>query len=311
MNKAFKLIDIEKVLFFDCEVVRNQSELDIDSKEFELFQKKTRDRATDEVLADEDVLAEYNRLAGLKMGYNKIVCISIGAVKKGKLYIKSITGEEKDVLDAFYEKLWEYDFVSGFNIVGYDLPMCQFNYLRHGLPNIPEAFNVSGKKPWDLKSIIELMDVVRGTHFANPSLDEVCFHLGVKSPKEGGIDGSQVSEVYYSEGVDRIAEYCNRDVMATVNVFRKLQGQEVFTEYVDLSNKEAKQEKVDVFTIINRAGDIPDEAKVELLEKASSLTKKEKENLIELIKASLASKDFTYEQNLFFDAILKTKKKKV
>jgi hypothetical protein len=44
MNKTLKLINEESVLFFDIEVVRKNKELDLNSKEFELFQKKTRNK---------------------------------------------------------------------------------------------------------------------------------------------------------------------------------------------------------------------------------------------------------------------------
>lgn len=310
MNSKFRKIDIENVLFFDCEVVRNQESLDINSKEFELFQKKTRDRSTDEILADEDVLTEYNRLAGLKMTYNKIACISCGIVKNNKLYIKSFTGGEKEVIEAFYKKAEEFSYVSGYNIVGYDLPMIRVNSLRHGLIDVPERFNDSGKKPWELKDVIDLMDLLKGSHFANPSLDEVCHHLGLLSPKEGDVDGSKVSEVFYRDGVERVKEYCNRDVFATVNLFLKLQGADVFTDYVDVDViKEAPKVDVDVLTVIAKTGSISEKSEAELLNKAKALTKKEKENLIVLIKASLNKKEYSEEEDLF-NKILKTRKTK-
>jgi 3'-5' exonuclease len=304
MNNSFQKINIEKILFFDIEVARNQESLDINSKEFELFQKKTRDKATDELLPDDQVLTEYNRLAGLKMGYNKIVCISVGVVSKGKVYLKSFKGEEKEILDKLYELMFNYDYVCGYNIVGYDLPMCQFNYLRYGIPKIPEAFNVSGKKPWELKSIIELMDVVRGTHFANPSLDEVCFHLGIPSPKEGGIDGSMVSDVYYKEGVDRIASYCNRDVFSVINLFQRLQNNPLFESFIERED-EAPQ-NIDVFTIINRFDQSTTNQNKILLKKAKGFKKKaEREALVELVKASLARTEFSEEEQELFTKLLK------
>ena len=55
MNLNFKKIPIEKTLFFDCETVRLNEELDPNSKEFELYQKKIRNRDTDELPSTEEI----------------------------------------------------------------------------------------------------------------------------------------------------------------------------------------------------------------------------------------------------------------
>ena len=39
MNQSLKKVNEERVLFFDCEVVRRSKELDINSREFDFFQK--------------------------------------------------------------------------------------------------------------------------------------------------------------------------------------------------------------------------------------------------------------------------------
>ena len=48
--------------------------------------------------------------------------------------------------------------------------------------------------------------------------------MGVPSPKSD-IDGSQVSEVYWVNGeLERIKEYCERDVAATANACISISG---------------------------------------------------------------------------------------
>ena len=49
MNKVMQSLNIEKILFMDIEVVRKTKELDINSREFELYQKKIRNKETDEL----------------------------------------------------------------------------------------------------------------------------------------------------------------------------------------------------------------------------------------------------------------------
>ncbi len=54
--------------------------------------------------------------------------------------------------------------------------------------------------------------------------------LGIPFPKED-LDGSQIHSVYYWEGnVERIAKYCELDVVTTAQVFLRLRNEELMTE---------------------------------------------------------------------------------
>ena len=55
MNQTIKKVNQEKILFMDIEDVRRSKELDINSREFELYRKKTRNRETDEYLPNDEV----------------------------------------------------------------------------------------------------------------------------------------------------------------------------------------------------------------------------------------------------------------
>ena len=56
------------------------------------------------------------------------------------------------------------------------------------------------------------------------SLDLLAAIFDVPTPKDD-IDGSQVCGVYYEENdLDRIVEYCQKDVVTLVQVYRKLAG---------------------------------------------------------------------------------------
>ena len=43
--------------------------------------------------------------------------------------------------------------------------------------------------------------------------------FGVQSPKEAGVDGSKVGELYAAGKYDIISEYCLRDVKATWELY--------------------------------------------------------------------------------------------
>jgi hypothetical protein len=58
----------------------------------------------------------------------------------------------------------------------------------------------------------------------------MAYVLGIPSPKED-IDGSKVRSVYYEEGdIDRIAKYCERDVVTVAQVFLRLRNEGLLEE---------------------------------------------------------------------------------
>ena len=297
MNQNFRNIKIEDVLFFDAEVVKNQEGINVESKEFELFRKKIRNKETDELPTIEETLSEYNRIAGLKMTFNKVVCISVGAIKEGKLYLKSYTGEEKDIIESFYKKTQEYNYICGMNVLFYDLPTIRVNSLRHGdiILNLPEKYNDSGKKEWEMKSVIDLMNYFKGSHYVNSSLDEISAHLGFSSSKEDGIDGSQVSKVYYEGGIKIIEQYCKRDVLNCVNIFQKFQFKEPYLDFIDIDKLNIIEEVTEqpLLQRLNLSKSISDKDKEELKQifTKKRLNKKDKELAFDLVKASLAEID--------------------
>lgn len=93
MNSSLKKIPIEKVLFFDIESVRQTKELDPESKEFQLYRKKIRDKVTDELPSVEYTLEDYKKRAALKMGYIKIITISIAFVRANEVYVKALVSK--------------------------------------------------------------------------------------------------------------------------------------------------------------------------------------------------------------------------
>lgn len=158
MNLNFKRIPIEKTLFFDIETVRANETLNVDSKEFELYRKKIRNKDTDELPSVEDTLEDYSRRAALKMGYSTIVTIGVGYVRAGDAFIKHLSGTEEEILKEFLVIASKFDYLCGVNILGYDLPFIYTNASKYFdfTEIMPDRFVTSGKKPWELKNIVDL-----------------------------------------------------------------------------------------------------------------------------------------------------------
>ncbi len=166
--------------------------------------------------------------------FGKVICISVGVFTKEEddsigLRVKSFALEtEKKTLESF-KNLVETKFDSKYlrmvahNGKEFDFPYLCRRMLVNGM-DIPEALDIRGKKPWEIHHIdtMELWKFGDRKNFT--SLDLLAALFGVESSKDD-IDGSQVNHIYYKENnLKRIAEYCQRDVMVTAQVFLCLNG---------------------------------------------------------------------------------------
>jgi hypothetical protein len=281
----------------DIEDVRRSKELDINSREFELFRKKTRDRETDKYLPDNEVILEYQKKAALKMCYTKIVCIGVGFIKDGQVHIKSLEGTEEEVIKQFCTIAQNFDYMCFSNGIAFDLPMVINNGYRYFdvCEVLPDRFITSGKKQWNLDRLIDLQEVFKGTHYYASSLDEMCYHFDLPSPKSD-LDGSQVSDEYWNNGIEKISKYVKQDVFACVNLFKKMRFEQPFEAFIDKNENTTVEPFVEELPLLQRiytAKDLSKENKEELLQllKKKKITKKDKEKVLDLISASLSDID--------------------
>ncbi|MEM7309090.1 MAG: ribonuclease H-like domain-containing protein [Planctomycetota bacterium] len=129
-------------------------------------------------------------------------------------------GSESDLLEKFWEIVGrKKPQLVSYNGRGYDGPMLMIRSAQLGIA--PSVHLIPYR--YDLATHCDLQDVLsfHGTRRENYSLDYWCRRFDVESPK-GSIDGSQVSRVYRSGGIEEIGEYCLRDVRATAQLYMKL-----------------------------------------------------------------------------------------
>jgi uncharacterized protein YprB with RNaseH-like and TPR domain len=226
-----KNINYSKILFFDIETVPLEYDFkNLDERGKDLWSKKTRFIQERESLNAEEV---YDR-AGIYAEFGKVVCISMGFVlqKEGETQIrlKSIANEdESTLLNEFIDLLNSYyntpDFMfCAHNGKEFDIPFLCRRILIHG-KKMPKMLNVSGKKPWEIKHL-DTMELWKFGDFKNyTSLDLLTYVFKIPTPKDD-MDGSQVSKVFYEDkNLDRIIHYCEKDVVATIQLFRKYQSE--------------------------------------------------------------------------------------
>ena len=132
--------------------------------------------------------------------------------------------DETELLTAFWDAAKHYQQVVTFNGRGFDVP---FLYLRSAVLNVPIS-----RKDWlgyrfavephcDLAEQLTFYGVSGRDGAAKRfNLDFYCKSFGIESPKSHGVTGMDVGNMMTEGRYREIAEYCLRDVRATVELHR-------------------------------------------------------------------------------------------
>jgi 3'-5' exonuclease len=225
----FSINQIEQILFLDIETARvcNQySELSEGLQK--MWEHKSTRIEPDSTLSAEE---KYYEHAGKYAEFGRVVCISIGFIRKkndreNEIRIKSFFGqEEADILEGFKDFLntkgKKFTFFAAHNGREFDFPFMGRRYLINQI-HLPQALELRDKKPWESKHILDTMEMWKFGDLKNyTKLELLCSVFNVPTPKDD-MDGSQVGTVFWDEkNLNRIAVYCEKDVVATAQVYLK------------------------------------------------------------------------------------------
>jgi hypothetical protein len=140
---------------------------------------------------------------------------------------KIFRGDEGQILNRFWELVSWRDSrgrlprLVTYNGRGYDGPVLSVRSAQLGIAPtrnlVPYRYDISDH--CDLFDVLTFQGATRDRY----SLDYWCRRFDVESPK-GSIDGSQVGRAYREGRIDDIGEYCLRDVRATGELYRRLEG---------------------------------------------------------------------------------------
>lgn len=131
--------------------------------------------------------------------------------------------DESELLSQFWDVAKHYESVATFNGRSFDIP---FIYLRSALVNVPIS-----RKDWlgyrfqttphcDLAEQLTFYNVSGRDGAARRfNMDFYCKAFGIESPKSYGVTGMDVNRLLEEGRYREIAEYCLRDVQATVSLY--------------------------------------------------------------------------------------------
>lgn len=230
------LNQLDKILFLDIETVpETYLYTDLNETTAHLFDAKNARFRTDEKTFNE----VYNEKAGIYAEFGKIVCISVGFVKStatGRtIRMKSFYHEDEETLLRQFSRLLEDNYntpmhrLCGHNSKEFDLPFICRRMLINGL-KLPSILNLAGKKPWEIQHL-DTMELWKfGDYKAYTSLALLCHIFKIPTPKDD-ISGADVARVYYEEkNLERIKVYCEKDVIALIQLFLRMNGEDLVEE---------------------------------------------------------------------------------
>lgn len=222
----------EQVLFLDVETVPQFQ----DYASMPEYKRKFWDHKSSFLAKnDSDNPHSLYERAGIYAEFGKIICISSGFIRLAEgeksLTLKSFYGhDEKTILSAFYEVLTKLEgsgnrwYLCAHNGKEFDFPYIARRMVVNDIP-VPAIIDPRGKwqKEIQLLDTMELWRFGDYKHFV--SLNLLADIFGIPSPKDD-MDGSQVYGVYYHENnVERIREYCQKDVITLAQVFLKFKNE--------------------------------------------------------------------------------------
>ena len=216
----------EKLLFFDIETARVVKELEPESDLYNSWEYKVN---KDGKMEEQEVIDSYRNQSGLYPEFAKVISIVVGKIVKDKIVLVTIDDEDERGLLNRFNKLIErnsQDTLIGFVNIGFDSPFVFKRMLINGI-SPSSKLDSSGLAPWEVEEV-DLSMIWKGTSFNRGSLLNIATAFGLPSPKDD-ISGADVGNVYWDEGKEglkRISKYCRKDVITTINIFRKMLLQE-------------------------------------------------------------------------------------
>jgi DNA polymerase elongation subunit (family B) len=223
--------DLGNLMVLDIETVPQYSSFDEVPEVFQkLWELKTQYQRKEETPE-----AFYER-AGIWAEFGKIICISVGIFTGGRnmgLRVKSFSShDEKELLDDFCALLNSQPpalILCAHNGKEFDFPYLCRRMMINGV-KIPAQVEISGRKPWEINHL-DTMELWKFGDYKNyTSLSLLTAIFNIPTPKDD-IDGSQVGRVYWVENnLERIAIYCEKDVVATAQLLRRYRGEELITD---------------------------------------------------------------------------------
>jgi len=168
-----------------------------------------KDEMIREYLMDKQISKEARSLHPL---YSKIICI----VVKGREEIV-LTGEEKNILEKFWNIAREYDYFVTHNGYGFDIPFIiirsAINKIKYSSKIQLNKYTMNNSNHFDTMLFFSQNGV-----FFNVRLDVIARSLGI-DVGEDRFSGREVERLFNEGRMDEIIKHCKEDVEITEKIW--------------------------------------------------------------------------------------------
>jgi DNA polymerase III epsilon subunit-like protein len=131
--------------------------------------------------------------------------------------VKYQSSTEEEIISMFWKYSSKAEKLISFNGRGFDLP---FILMRSAMLKLKPTRNFL-KNRYDSANHVDLLEQFTFHGLTKKfNLDFYCHAFGVQSPKENGITGMDVKELFKAGRTKDIAIYCGRDVKATYQLYK-------------------------------------------------------------------------------------------
>lgn len=315
--KVLDNVRTELVAAVDIETVRITDNFEDLDEEWRLAWEH-KNKKDGQILDNIELANLWQRTASLYGEFSKVCAVSLAYLDgQGQLVCKEFYGEnEKSLLESVAITLNNMKAKdASYRLVGhaskfFDYPFLSKRYVINEL-DIPLTLDSTNLKPWEGSNLCTNDIWKCGGTGAGSSLLALCKALSIPISKLDLV-GDEVGRAYHSQEFERIGRYCSYDTVATFNVIRKFKKESIFqfdnVQYINaysenllepyVAEEEVEQSLLQKLNL-NKAIYTSELVDIRTILSKSKLSKKDKEIVFDLIKASLSDidKDFGKVKN--------------
>jgi DNA polymerase elongation subunit (family B) len=207
-----------KTMVFDIETVGKKFE-DLDEVEQDYLLNNLEKAENDKEIAKKktglySIFGMVCAIGAFNPNTKKGIVLLIGdkdLVPEKKNYTYKIYKNEKDLLVGFWEIAKEYELFVTYNGDTFDFPYLQ---IRSGINRVKIPFEI---KKWGTEKFVDLQNKIRQSH--GFKLEMLCKAFGIENPKEAGVHGSDINDLFDNKNYQKIADYVARDAFSTSELY--------------------------------------------------------------------------------------------
>lgn len=185
--RELKYESIDQILWVTIKTEPIEKELTEESPYWDAWQQKVA--WDDKITNIDEVITRYAEKASTYKEFSRITAICYGRVIDGELKVKEIASEdEKQLIEEFFADVENVisrgiKFLGGFSVLQFAIPFISFRAMVHDVPMI-NSFDVAAITPWNIKHVIDVQNLLRGTSSTMISLLGATAGFNLPSPKE-------------------------------------------------------------------------------------------------------------------------------